>query len=336
MNFSELQALASDLGLNWNDIDMCLEGNINNYPVCIADLQDSREYLLTIFCNAPAKHPEIEKELITGINTLLDKMPKNCVTARRDELQYRQLCFNAGYLYQENSILLSAFVLKFCELLTALEISPSAPDPIQALPPKKEVENPAHSLQKAKKPKNAVSKRFDKYSIRGLIGAVIGGAAMAVISSTMADRDPANIGAMLSSWAAGALMALVILADYSFLAKKIDIFGTVACSIVTLLSCLFCSIFGILRIMTNTAKTLDASVTFSDTARNWTAYTLLFPDVPNYFSTLLLKNIFMAAVASGLFYVFYFRRHRSIMYSDGSDLLLPEDSKKDKKKKNML
>lgn len=325
MIFSELKALAEETGLEWNGEEAFLWGKILDYPVYIADLQDSREYLLTVFCRTRA---DLDSSFTEEINKLLDVMPKNCVNGRKNEPNFQQLRFNAAFLYQENSVLLSNLVKKICEIADRLDFIPTAPEKVKAVPPKKEPKK----AEKPRKTKNAVSKGFDKYSLRGLIGAVIGGAAMAVISSTMADNDPENIGAMLSSWAAGALIALVTLADYSFLAKKIDIFGTVVCSAVTAASCFLCSVFGILRIMTNTAKTLDPSVTFFDSAVNWTYYSQLFPNIPTYFLSLIVKNFFMALAASVVFYIFYYRKHQSIMYNDGNEILTDiNDDKKPKK-----
>lgn len=325
MNFSELKALTFDTGLSWDDGQLCLFGSIKDYPVYIADLQNSREYLLTVFCKTRA---DIEQPLADGINKLLDDMPKNCVNGRKNELNYQQIKFNAAMLYQENGQLLSDFTLKLCALLNSLDVLPLPSDPAPAVPPKQESTKP----DRAKKPKNAVSKGFDRYSLKGLIGALLGGAAMAVISSTLADNNPENTGAMIAGWAAGALIALITLADYSFLAKKMDIFGTIACSLISAASCFLCSVFGIMRIMTHTVKSLDASVTFNDTMRNWQAYSVLFPDVPGYIVTLLIKNFFTAFVASIIFYLFYYRRHQSIMYDDGEEFITNEDKKSKAKK----
>ncbi len=334
MNFSELKALAPVMGLEWDENSFCLKGTIKDYPVYIADLSESREYLLTVFCRV---RTDVEDRFTAGVSLLLDDMPKNCVNGRKNELNFQQIRFNANFLYQENSVLLRDFLLKMCDKADSLKLLPTKADTVLAVPktepmlPKKE----KFKAQKMKKSKNTVSKGFDKFSIRGLIGAVIGGAATAVISSTMADNDPANIGALLSSWAAGAFIALVTLADYSFLAKKMDIFGTIACSLITLLSCFFSSVFGILRIMTNTAKTLDPTVGFLDSALNWNSYAQLFPNIPGYFVSLIIKNLFTALAASVIYYTFYYRRHQDIMYSDGVDIL-PDEGEKEKKKRRKI
>ncbi len=332
MSFSELKALAPQTGLEWYGDNVCLKGSIRDYPVYIADRGECREYLLTVFCRVRA---DAEDLFTAKINLLLEDMPKNCVVGRKNELNFQQIRFNADFLYQENLGLLGDFVLNMCKAADGFELLPTEADTVLALPKTESVppkKGKSGSVSVKEKPKNAVSKGFDKYSLRGLFGALIGGAAMAVVSSTMADKDPTDIGALLSSWAAGALIALVTLADYSFLAKKIDIFGTIACSLITLFSCFFCSIFGILRIMTDTVRTLDPSAGFMDSALNWQYYAQLFPDIPGYFLSLIVKNLFMALTASVIFYTFYYRRHQDIMYSDGTDILTDEGEKKKKKK----
>ncbi len=338
MSFSELKALAPVLGLQWDEDGLFLNGTIKDYPVYIADLIESREYLLTLFCRV---RDDVGDKFAAKINLLLENMPKNCVNGRKNELNFQQIRFNADFLYQENIGLLRDFALNICAAADSLELLPTPADTVlaaaktESMLQKKKTGSNDGKPQKSGKSKNAVSKGFDKYSLRGLFGAIIGGAAMAVISSTMADNDPANIGALLSSWAAGALIALVTLADYSFLAKKIDIFGTIACSLITLFSCFFCSVFGIVRIMTNTAKTLDPSVSFMDSALNWQSYAQLFPNIPGYFVSLIIKNLFMALAASVIFYTFYYRRHQDIMYSDGVDIL-PDEGEKKKNKKGKI
>lgn len=80
--------------------------------------------------------------------------------------------------------------------------------------------------------------------------------------------------------------------------------------------------------MTNTAKTLDPSVTFFDSARNWTVYAQLFPDVPGYFTAVVIKNFFTALAASVIFYAIYYRKHQNIMYGDRREILETEKKQK--------
>lgn len=321
MSFSELEAISGDAGLDWDKEKMCLRGSLNGYPVCIRDDPERREYLFTVFFRT---RPDRENDLTEGINRLLEHFPSNCVKSRRKELNYQQINFNAALLYQENSVLIPDFIKNVCELADGLDLLPQKLDEKIAAP------DPPAAEKKLKKPKNAVSKRFDKYSIRGLAGALIGGIAITVISSLIIDNSPSNIGGMLSSWSAGAFISLIILADYSFLAKKMDVFGTLICSFLTAVSCFFSAYFAVLKALTDEAGILDPSITINDTMWNWSYYQMLFPSVTGDFPILLVKNLFTAVVFSAVFYIFYFRRHQAIMYSEGGDIM-PEENEKKKK-----
>lgn len=323
MSFSELWEICDEIGLSRNEEGLYLYGSLNEYPVFIKDDPDAHEYLLTVFCRV---HPAAESALTDGINRLLDKLPKNAVIGRKNELKYQQIKFNAALLYQENGVLLSDFVKSLCLLSDSLDLLPEQADMNIALPKCEE----KHA--KVKKPKNAVSKKFDKYSLRGFFGALIGGAAITVLSSMIADSGPSNIGGMLASWAAGAFIALIVLADYTFFAKKLDVFGTITCSAITAVSCFLSGYLTVLRSLANHMRALEPSVTIGDAMRNWSYYQLLLPSVTSDFPIVLLKNYFVAIVASVLFYTLYFRRHQAIMYSEGGEIM-PDETEKKKKKK---
>lgn len=321
MSFSELWGIVDETGLERNDEGMCLHGVICGYPVYLHDDPNRREYLLTVFFKTP---PTVEADLSDGINRLLERLPKNAVTGRKSELKFQRIKFNASLLYQENSALLAEFVKELCLLADSLGLPPEQPDASVALPLPKE------KPKTVKMPKNAVSKKFDKYSIRGLLGAVIGGLAITVLSSMIADSSPSNIGGMLAGWAAGAVIALIVLADYTVFSKKLDIFGTVCCTLITAVSCFFSGYLTILIALTRRMRILDPAVTVNDAMRNWSYYQLLLPKATADFPTVLLKNYIAAIAASVLFYMLYYRRHQAIMYSEGGDIM-PDETEKRKK-----
>lgn len=330
MSFSELWGIEEETGLNRSEEGLCLEGEICGYPVVLLDIPDKREYLLTVFFKALASR---EEELTSGISSLIEALPKNAVIGRRNELRYQQIRFSAPLLYQENIEQLADFTISVCKLADELDL------PIENFDKKSDmsiafpVQKPdSEKTKRTKKPKNAVSKRFDKYSIRGFIGALIGGGAMTVLSSMITDTSPSNIGGMLAGWSAGAFIALITLADYTFLAKKLDIFGTLCCSAITAAGCFISGYLTILRALTNKMRILAPEVTVNHTMKNWSFYQILFPDATADFPIVLLKYFFTAVVASVIFYTFYFRRHQAIMYSEGGDIM-PDEGKEKKKTK---
>lgn len=320
MGFSELEKLSGETGLTWDSERLLLHGRVKDYPVYIVDNPQTNEYMLTVFCRIRSGYDGAVTE---GINLLLEGMPKNCVTGRKNELKYQQLKFSAVTLYQENLPLLARFVEGLCSLLDGFDLLPEEPLEETALFPKEE------EKQTVPQPKKGVSKTFDKYSIRGLLGALVGAAAMTVIASILVSVPAENIGPMLCTWAAGGLIALMVLFDYSLLAKKMDIFGTVICTFITGLSCFFSALLGLRSVI---LKLYNTAVRAWDLVIDWQAYIKLFPDLQSNFIIFIAKLFISALAFSIIFYIFYYRRHQSIMYAEGGRYLEEEEVKKKKRK----
>lgn len=332
MGFSELEFLKDETGLEWDGERLCLYGALKEYPVFISDDPERREYLFTVFFKV---RPDTEDALKKGITELLENMPKNCVLSRKDEVRCTALKFNAAPLYQENSFYLVRFLKDICSLGDKLELVPTVPD-------EKEREAAAPCIRAAapkektreKKPKNAVIKGFDKYSVRGLFAALIGGGAMTVLGGIISAIDQSNVGGMLAGWSVGALIAAVVLADYWFLAKKIDIFGSIICCIITAAGCFISAHLGALRtLFYDVRDILDSSVTLNQTLANWSYYQVLFPDAAERFPIMLLQNYFSAILASVVFFTFYFNKHQNIMFGKRGDTLEEDEGEKKKTKK---
>lgn len=328
MSFSELKFLKEDLGLDWDDNRLCLYGSVLDYPVFVFDDSEKREYVVSSFHKVRA---DIEDDFKKGITDLLEDMPKNCVMGRVDEVRYTLLRFNASLLYQENSVYLVQFVKKLCALANTLELVPVTPEEKEKemAAPQKPVTAPKEK-KPFKKSKNAVLKGFDKHSIRGLFGAVIGGVAMTIICGIVTAINPSNAGALIASWVAGALISAVVLADYWLFAKKIDIFGSIACSVITAVCCFVTADFGTLRGLCLAMRNLDSTVTMSQTMENWSYYQVLFPEVTDRFTLMLVQNYFSAILASVLFFTLYFRKHQGVMFGKRKEVLEEVEVKKKK------
>lgn len=299
MLFSELKLLSADLGLDWEEGGR-LKGLINDYPVDIYDDVKNRRYAVTVFCRF---RKDVEEPLKNGITSLIEKLPKNCVQGRESRLDFQRITLNAALLYQENGFYLVDFVKGLCSLADGLELLPTEPAAEAA---EKEA-----TLKTAKTlpPKKEAKSRFDKYSIRGFIGALIGAIAMSAIGGAVIDNRPSNIGGLLSSWAMGGLISAVTIADYRFLAKKIDIFGTVSCSVITAAACVFASVFGGVRMLKRYASLLFPEITLGDTVRNYSYYQMIFPEASGEFPLLLIKCFASAVAAAAVFYTLYFRKN---------------------------
>ena len=314
MSFSELKLIAADTGLDWDESRLALSGVVYDYPIVIADIPARREYLLTVFCRVRS---DVDKPVTSGITALLDKLPGNCVLGRENRLRYQQLRFNANLLYQENLSYLAELVSELAELLNGFELVPEPLDEAIAFPAAKT----EFSSKKQARPKDCVSKRFDKYSVRGFIGAVLGAAAMTALSSLIDMSEGGNIGSMAASWLFGGLIAFVTLMDYRFLARKMDVFGTLSCSALTLSACFAGAAWNTANSLVEKAKLIDPNATLNSVLANRDLYLLLFPDAESDFPLTLVKFLFSAAVASALFYTVYYSRHSAIMYSEDGDFI---------------
>ena len=312
MSFSELKLISADTGLDWDERRLALIGILYDYPVVIADIPEKHEYLLTVFCNVRS---DVDKAVASGITELLDRLPANCVMGRTNQLRYQQFRLNANLLYQENLSYLTELVGALTKLLKSFELVPEQIDEKIAFPDKK----PAPKRQVP--PKDSVSKRFDKYSVRGFIGAVLGAVAMTALSSLVDMREGGGIGASAASWLFGGLIAFVTLMDYRFLARKMDVFGTLSCTALTAAACFAGAGWSTANTVMERAKLIDAHASLNSVLANWDLYLLLFPDSTADFPLTLVKFLFSAALASAAFYIVYFGRHSAIMYSEDGDFI---------------
>ena len=329
MGFSELEFLKDEIGLDWDGEKLCLSGVLKDYPVFVFDRPDKREYSVVLFCKV---RPDTEESFKKGITELIANMPKNCVVGRTDEIRYTSLRFNAALLYQENSVYLARFVEGLCGLAEKLDLVPITPDEKEReIFAQKAPANSPTEKKPVKGSKNAVLKGFDKNSLKGLFGAAVGGAAMTVIAAIVTAINPANVGAMIASWAAGALIAAVVLADYWFFAHKIDIFGSIVCSLITAVCCFAAADWGTLRGLYLAMRTIDFSATLNSTMANWSYYAVLFPEVTDRFSLMLIQNFLSAIAASVLFFTLYFRKFQGVMFGRGREVLEENIDKKKKK-----
>ena len=314
MNFSELKLISAETGLDWDESRLALRGVLQDYPVVIADIPERREYLLTVFCKVRS---DVDEAVTKGITALLDRLPANCVVGRVNQLRCQQLRLNAAMLYQENLSYLTELVSALTELLDGFDLVPEQLDENIAFPADKPEAVPA----KKQRPKDHVSKRFDQYSVRGFVGAVIGAAAMTALSSLIDMSEGGSVGSMAASWLFGGLIAFVTLMDYRFLARKMDVFGTLSCSVLTAAACFLGAAWNTVNAVVEQAKLLDAHAAVSSVLANWDLYLLLFPDGTADFPITLIKLLLSAVIASALFYIVYYSRHSAIMYSQDGDFI---------------
>ena len=75
-------------------------------------------------------------------------------------------------------------------------------------------------------------------------------------------------------------------------------------------------------------KTIDFSATLNSAMANWSYYAVLFPEVTDRFSLLLIENFLSAIAASVLFFTLYFRKFQGVMFGKGREVLDENPHKK--------
>lgn len=335
MIFTELKNIKHQK-LAFSEADCALYGELSGFPVCICDNDAEHTFTVTFFAKVPVA---AEKEASAEINRLAGLLPKNAVLKQHCGMNDVQVRLSSLKLMQENLPLLIDFAEGLGAFLKEKGFEPAALDKKYCALYIPESSKPKKvKAKKAKEP----SMSFDKRSVYGLIGAIIGAVACMIImgfavqltitaeeieaaATTSADAADEiapqikisttnNIGAELVSWVTGAITAAVILADYRFLAKKTDIFGMVSCTVLTLGAVLGGTLLCGVRTLHSVCREAGVDSNFFMIMSNIDYYNGLFPEVGANLNYLLLKSLFSAAVASGIYYVWYFRKNADVMY----------------------
>lgn len=333
MSYSELKNIQTE-ALSFSEADCALYGELCGFPAAISDCSRQHAYTVTIFAKVPVT---AEKETSAFINELAERLPKNAVKSQKSELNYLQVVFSSVQLFEETPLLLD-FAESLGAFLREKGFAAAALDKKVCLPKgEKKQEKPEKSSDSSEP-----SMRFDRRSVYGLIGAVIGAVACFIImgfavqlSLSAEEAEPAvtsaenaaeeiipqieinntgNIGTELVSWLFGGIVAAVILMDYRFFAKKTDIFGMVSCTLLTLASVFSGTILCGVRTLYSICGAAGIKTNLFMIMGNIDYYNGLFPEVGANLGYLLLKSLASAILASAVYYVWYFRKYPGVMY----------------------
>lgn len=307
MAFSELELLSGDARLEYDGERLSLSGVKRGFSAVVADDQSAGEYILTIFAKVPANR---ESEVGKRVNFLAENLPKNALLSLKSEVNYLQLRFLSGKLFQENGALLVSFADELCGFLEEggfgrTELYEKACYP----------EKPAKAEKKEKSPV-----RFDKYSVRGFIAALLGAFACAVIQGISVNVSGENTLMQVAGFVIGLAGALIVLADYRFAARKLDIFGiistTALIALFILSGCYFSHI--------STVNTLVGAATgeapgIAAVMRDYPILAAKLTDeartsLAEFSAQVALMDVIGAAIGAAVFYVRYFRKNADQMY----------------------
>ena len=292
--FSELKNICDETGLSFSDERTALFGEMRGFGVTVAETAEC--YDVRFFCERPF---EREQEIFPMMNELAGGLPKNTMMRQTCEVGYVGVLLDKFGLMQENIVYLVEFLDKLAVRLEemGLERKPYSFPRISKAADKA-----------AGKDEVRVKLGFDRRSILGLVGALIGAAAMTVIAilivNIKGEIDAFGLAFEVSTYILSAATVFVVFADYRFLARKLDAAGVIACPVLSVLSV-------VLAGMGAGVKTCAqlAGVPFMQALRNYPEYLAAAPEVDKFVAGYITRGLVLAVVASILFCIFYFERH---------------------------
>lgn len=295
MKYSELSLAERDAGLRYDAERLTLTGEKRGYGIAVSEHGD--EYQITIYADAPYQK---EKAIFSRISELASELPKNALLSQRCEVDSIEIHLRRDLFLQEKLPLLLGFSDRLLDALAEEQIVGA---------PVRRAEEAAKPAPKEKKESGGKIKlRFDLGSVKGLIGAVVGAAAMVFISMASVDlRSKSGIGGTiteLSGYVLAAAATLLIFSDYRFLARKLDAFGVIVCPILSVL----CAVFSGL-LATAKAFAAAAETPLSDAISRLSELYELEPEIASFGAGYLMIGVVISGFASLFYCLWYFKKH---------------------------
>ena len=311
MSYSELMLLSGDILLEYSAEKTALVGEKRGFPIFIADDFNAHEYVITIFVKIPVALDDAVRKRIVALS---ERLPKNALLGQESELNYLRIRLMSTKLFQENGFFLVEFVDGLCEYLSSAELQPAEINMSICEAHKHE------TRKKSKRESRLKTTRFDKYSLRGIIGAFFGAVVFAFIQGVSLNSGSNNLAVLVAGAVLGAAAMLVIMLNYKLLAKKLDVAGIVS---TTVLAAVFI-VFSMYLVLINTIGGLAAAaegvrpglmVIAGDFAAYLSKYAnIAETDMAAFAGQLALTNLLGAALAAGGFYRWYFGKNTDEMY----------------------
>ncbi len=297
--FSELGALDGENGLAFSDEHTALYGSINGFGLTVTDIGDN--YVADIFCDMDqARERELCGSIAASISALGEGLPKNTMLSQSCEWGFVRITLDKYCLLQENIVYIPEFLDKLAVKLGELGITGCE---YRFFAPDKPVEAPAPAPGVRR-----VKLGFDIHSVIGLFGAVIGALAMVVIAILTVDADfeinTLELRFEISTYILSGVTAIVIFADYRFIARKLDACGVIACSLLTPTAVVLSGLGVGVR-----ACSKFAGVSFMQALRDYPQYLERFDSVGSFMFGYITRGLVLAVLACVVIYVFYFTRH---------------------------
>lgn len=297
--FTELSGITEETGLSF-DGESRLYGYIETVGIVVSDIADKGEYRIDMFVSANCAAPENAGRITPLVNSLAEGLPKNTVMSQSCADRYIRVVLNKYELLQENIVYLTEFLRKLAFGIEELGFEGDDYKVLYDIEPKSDAELPKDAVR--------IKLGFDLRSMAGAVGAVIGAAAMVVIAilTVNADIEITAFGLRfeISTYILSALTAIVVFADYSFIARKLDAFGSVICPV------LVCAAVVLSGFGTSVKACARAEqISFMQALRTLPELLMKYPDVESFMFGYITRGLVLAAVACVFIYIFYFSRH---------------------------
>ena len=297
--FTELSGITEETGLSF-DGESLLYGYIETVGIVVSDIADKGEYRIDMFVSANCAAPENAGRITPLVNSLAEGLPKNTVMSQSCADRYIRVVLNKYELLQENIVYLTEFLRKLAFGIEELGFEGDDYKVLYDIEPKSDAELPKDAVR--------IKLGFDLRSILGLFGALLGMFAMAVIAVLTVNTDleinSFGLKFEVSTYILSALTAVVIFADYRFIAKKLDACGVIACPLLTLASVVLSGLGAGVK-----ACASFEGISFMPALRSFPELLSRYGDAGSFIFGYITRGLVTAVIACIIVCIFYFDRH---------------------------
>jgi hypothetical protein len=237
-----------------------------------------------VFCERPFERESVVFPLVTALG---EGLPKNTVMSQSCEVGYVCAELDKYSLLQENIVYLTEFLDKLTEELEKLGLA-GKPYSFPRERKTAEPEVPNGSVR--------VKLGFDLRSVLGVLGALLGTFAMVVIAVLAVNAEfeinTFELRFEISTYILSAVTAVIIFADYRFIARKIDACGVIVCPLLTLASVVLSGLGAGAK-----ACAVLAKVPFMQALRELPQYLEQYEDVGSFVFGYISRGLIVGAVA---------------------------------------
>lgn len=292
--FSELSGITAETGLEFSGEHTALYGKMHGFGVTVSERD--RRYIADVFCEKPTERSGDISALISGLG---ESLPKNTLISQSCGIETVTAELDRYSLLQENVIYLIEFLDKLTGGLEELGLTGKEH---RFFSEKKSPETAAGENE------YKVKLGFDMRSVLGIIGALVGAAAMVVIAVLTVNADVEitafGLSFEISAYVLSGITAIVVFADYRFLARKLDACGVIICPVLTVIAVILSGLGAGVK-----ACAKFAGVSFIQALGDYASLLGEYPEADKFVTGYMTRGAVLSVVAAIGICVWYFNRH---------------------------